>query len=76
MATATMTTIMPEKRRLPKDVKLAPESERYLHACQDVVQALIEQHEAEGDASKPKKDINLNSLRAKMSKKQDRKSVV
>jgi elongator complex protein 3 len=69
MATEIMTTTMQEKRRLPKDTVLAPENERYLRACSDVASALVQEWEAQQDASKPKKDINLNSLRSKMSKK-------
>jgi elongator complex protein 3 len=69
MATATTTMLMPEKRRLPKDPNLPPENERYLRACSDVVSALIQDHEAQQDPNAPKKDINLNSLRSKMSKK-------
>jgi hypothetical protein len=69
MATETMTMLMPEKRRLPKDANLPPENERYLRACSDIASALIQEHEAQQDPSKPKKDINLNSLRSKMSKK-------
>ena len=71
MTTETMTISMSEKRRISKEdvSNLAPESERYLRACSDVASALIQEHEAQQDASKPRKDINLNSLRSKMSKK-------
>lgn len=59
----------PLKRRLPKDSNLPPETERYMRACSEVASVLIQEHEAQQDPSKPKKDINLNSLRSKMSKK-------
>ncbi len=61
MATATVTTT---KRK----GDLAPESERFLRCCADVANALIEDHEASKDG-RTSRDINLNSLRAKMSKK-------
>jgi elongator complex protein 3 len=64
-----MTMSMPEKRRLPKDAVLPPENERYLRCCSDIASTLIQEHEAQLDPTKPKKDINLNSLRSKMSKK-------
>lgn len=68
MATETM-TMMSEKRRLPKDTVLPPENERYLRACSDVASALVQEHEAQQDPTYTKRDINLNSLRSKMSKK-------
>jgi elongator complex protein 3 len=67
MATETMT--LTERQRKPKDLNLPPENERYLRACSDIASALVQEHEALQDPTKPKKDINLNSLRAKMSKK-------
>jgi elongator complex protein 3 len=67
MATETMT--LTERQRKPKDQNLPPENERYLRACSDIASALIQEHEAQQDPKKPKKDINLNSLRSKMSKK-------
>lgn len=70
MATLTMTMEEPlQHRRLPKDSNLPPENERYLRACSDIASALIQDHEAQQDPSNPKKDINLNSLRSKMSRK-------
>jgi elongator complex protein 3 len=71
MATETMTVLEPGRRRLTKTetAKLAPENERYLRACSDIASALIQEHEAQQDPSKPKKDVNLNTLRSKMSKK-------
>ena len=62
MATATAT--MTKK----KGAELAPESERFLRCCADVANALIEDHEATKSGG-PSRDINLNSLRAKLSKK-------
>lgn len=67
MATETMT--LTERQRKPKDQNLPPENERYLRACSDIASALVQEHEAQQDPTKPKKDINLNSLRSKMSKK-------
>ena len=67
MATETMT--LSERQRKPKDMNLPPENERFLRACADIASALVQEHEALQDPTKPKKDINLNSLRARMSKK-------
>lgn len=64
MATVTMT--MPPSG---KNAKLPPENERYLRACSDIANALIQEYEATRDPSKPKKDINLNRLRGQISKK-------
>jgi len=66
MATETMT--LTERQRKPKE-NLPPENERYLRACSDIASALVQEHEALQDPRTPKKDINLNSLRSKMSKK-------
>jgi elongator complex protein 3 len=68
MATEVM-TVEERHHRKPKDVNLPPENERYLRACSDIASFLIQEHEASQDHSKPKKDVNLNSLRSKMSKK-------
>jgi elongator complex protein 3 len=65
---ATETVTVTERHRKPKEI-LPPENERYLRACSDIASALVQEHEALQDPTKPKKDINLNSLRAKMSKK-------
>lgn len=51
-----------------KKASLAPESERFLRCCADVANALIEDHEAASNG-RPGRDVNLNSLRAKMAKK-------
>jgi elongator complex protein 3 len=67
---ATMTyTEMPVKRRLPKNIKLPPENERYMRACADIASALIQDYEAQADGSKPKKDLNLNQLRGQIAKR-------
>lgn len=63
-----------QKRRLPKNVKLPPENERYMRACADIASALIQDYESQTDGSKPKKDLNLNSLRGQISKKHYLKS--
>ncbi len=67
MSTETMT--LEERQRKPKNPNLPPENERFLRACSDIVSVLIQDHEAQQDPSKPKKDVNLNALRSKMSKK-------
>lgn len=69
MATATVILPASTKNRLPKNIKLAPENERFMRACSDIASALIQDHEAQEDSSKPKKDVNLNSLRGQMAKK-------
>jgi elongator complex protein 3 len=73
MATMTMTETQ-QKRRLPKNVKLPPENERYMRACADIASALIQDYESQADGSKPKKDLNLNHLRGQISKKHYLKS--
>lgn len=67
MATEVMT--VSERQRKPKDPNLPPENERFIRACSDIASFLVQDHEAQQDPSKPKKDVNLNALRAKMSKK-------
>jgi elongator complex protein 3 len=62
------------KRRLPKNVKLPPENERYMRACADIASALIQDYESQADGSKPKRDLNLNSLRGQIAKKHYLKS--
>ena len=69
MATETMTTSASLNIKLPKNLKLPPENERFMHACSDIASALIQDHEAQQDDSQPKKDLNLNSLRGQMAKK-------
>ncbi|KAF2005408.1 histone acetyltransferase ELP3 [Amniculicola lignicola CBS 123094] len=69
MATLTVTETRQPKNRLPKNVKLPPENERAMRACADIANVLIQDYEAQADGSKPKKDLNLNSLRGQMSKK-------
>lgn len=60
MAIDTMT--LSERQKKPQHMDLPPETERQLRACSDIASALIHAHE-EG------KDVNLNSLRARMCKK-------
>lgn len=69
MATETWTMTLSERQRKPNDPNLPPENERSLRACSDIVSFLVQDHEAQQDPSTPRKDVNLNSLRAKMSKK-------
>lgn len=66
MATTT-TTITATVRK--KDANLPPENERFLRCCADIANALIEDHEASKNPKNPKRDINLNSLRSKFSRK-------
>jgi elongator complex protein 3 len=68
MSTLT-TTELRQKRRLPKNIKLPPENERYMRCCADIASALIQDYEAQANGSAPKKDLNLNALRGQMSKK-------
>lgn len=65
MATATITATATSQK---KTIELAPESERFLRCCADLANALIEDHEATKNG-RPGRDINLNSLRAKLAKK-------
>ncbi|KAK0336591.1 Elongator subunit [Friedmanniomyces endolithicus] len=60
-----------KKKRLPaaKLAKLAPENERYMRACADVANALVEDHEKSQQTGAAKKDINLNALRGQVAKK-------
>ena len=49
--------------------QLPPESVRWQNCCQDIANTLIQEYDATHDDSKPKKDLNLNSLRGQMAKK-------
>lgn len=69
MVTMTEVMTVEERQRKPKDPNLPPENERFIRACSDIVSFLVQDHEAQQDSSKPRKDVNLNALRAKMSKK-------
>lgn len=69
MATETTTIPPPSQHKLSKNAKLAPENERYMRACSDIANALIQEYESQKDFSKPKRDINLNKLRSQVSKK-------
>ncbi|EEH36093.1 elongator complex protein [Paracoccidioides lutzii Pb01] len=70
MATQTMTALPTKQLQKPqKTAKLPPENERYLRACSDIANALIQEYESQRDSTKPKKDINLNKLRGQISKK-------
>ena len=55
--------------KVGKNEKLAPESERFMRACADIANALIQNYEAQIDDAKPQRDINLNSLRGQIAKK-------
>ncbi|CAD0110092.1 unnamed protein product [Aureobasidium uvarum] len=71
MAIMTMTAndTKPKHSKVPKGVKLAPENERYMRACSDVASALVDDWESQLDGKKPKKDLNLNTLRNNIAKK-------
>lgn len=64
MATTTVTATSRKK-----DANLPPVNERFLRCCADIANALIEDYEASRDPKKPKKDINLNSLRGRLARK-------
>lgn len=64
MATTTVT-----RTKAKKKDELQPENVRFLSACQEIANQLIQEYEASKDDSKPKKDINLNSLRGQVSRK-------
>ena len=57
------------KRAAKKNAKNVPENERFMRACSDIANALIQDYESHRDSNKPKKDLNLNKLRATFSKK-------
>ncbi|KAF4121874.1 Imidazolonepropionase or related amidohydrolase [Geosmithia morbida] len=71
VVTSTLTVGGPRKKAA---ADLVPESERFLRACADVANALIEDHEATKDG-RPPRDIKLNALRGKMSKKHKLKNI-
>ena len=66
MATETMTQT---KVKLGKKEKLPPENVRYMAACTEIANILIQEYESGLNNSKPKKDINLNRLRGDVAKK-------
>ncbi|KAI9784964.1 MAG: Elongator subunit [Geoglossum umbratile] len=68
MATQVVAAPPLSQKRHKKGLNLPPENERFLRACSDIASALIQDHEAQNDSSKPKKDINLNTLRTQISK--------
>lgn len=68
MATMTMTAPI-NKKTAKKNNKLIPENERYMRACSDIANALIQEYESQKDISTPRKDINLNKLRGMIAKK-------
>lgn len=64
-----MTMTMPPSTKPQKQDKLPPENERFVRACSDIANALIQEYESQTDPTKPKKDVNLNKLRANVAKK-------
>ncbi|KAJ8110849.1 hypothetical protein ONZ43_g5769 [Nemania bipapillata] len=75
MATATMTTTATITTSRKKDANLPPENERFLRCCADIANVLIEDHEASKDPKNPRRDINLNGLRTKLSRKHRLKNI-
>ena len=70
MATETATiTAGPSGLRASKESKLPPENERFMLACSEVANALIQDYEAQQDSTKPSKDLNLNKLIGQTAKK-------
>jgi len=69
MATETMTVPPPSHPKPKRNAKLPPENERYMRACSDIANALIQEYESQKDPTKPKKDINLNKLRGQIARK-------
>ena len=72
MATQTLTQRSESRQTTQGKVgkkQMLPEAVRWQNCCQDIANALIQEYEASHDDSKPKKDINLNSLRGQMAKK-------
>lgn len=70
MATETLTALPATQLHKPqKPAKLPPENERYMRACSDIANALIQEFESQRDPTRPKKDVNLNKLRGQISKK-------
>jgi elongator complex protein 3 len=70
MATETTTKLTrKQQHKLQREAKLPPENERYMRACSDIANALIREYESQRDDTKPKKDINLNTLRGQIAKK-------
>lgn len=67
---ATMTVTMPPSKKVAKkNSKQVPENERYIRACSDIANALIQEYESQKDISKPRKDINLNKLLGNIARK-------
>ena len=52
-----------------KDAKLPPEKERFMQACSEVANTLIQDFESQKDINKTPKDLNLNRLIGQTAKK-------
>ena len=74
MATTTETTTT-KKKRLPalEKSKLSPEQERYVRACAEIANALVDDYDSTQQTGSQeggkKRDINLNALRSQIAKK-------
>ncbi len=66
MGTEIMT--MEGRQRKPKDTNLPPENERFIRCCSDIASYLIQEFQ-DTESLKPKKDLNLNSLRTSWNSK-------
>lgn len=66
---ATMTVTETRKTKATKNMKLPPENERQMRACADIANALVEDYELQAKSTKPKRDVNLNSIRSQVAKK-------
>lgn len=70
MATVTETYTLPVRSKgKTNKIELTPEPQRFMLACQDIANALVQDYEMSRDVDTPKKDINLNSLRGQISRK-------
>ena len=69
MATETITSPVATQAIGSKKATLAPENERFMRACSDIASALIKDYEDQQSDTKPRKDVNLNGLRAQICKK-------
>ena len=69
MATETATVTSEASALKGKNAKLPPEKERFMQACSEVANALIQDYEASKDGDKPSKDVNLNRLIGQYSRK-------
>lgn len=65
MATTTVTAPARSKAAKVSKIEVIPEPQRFMSACQDIANQLIQEYEN----PEAKKDVNLNSLRGQISRK-------